>query len=114
AEAGNAQIAAAPIGALPERLYVFSPQGQLLPFDRGSTVVDFAYHVHSDLAEQCRRFTVNGRQVEPSAVLHHLDIVELEHDVKAPGPNRLWLLAAHTSRARSAIERYLKRQGAGA
>lgn len=114
AEAGYAQIASAPIGALPERLYVFSPQGQLLAFDRGSTVVDFAYHVHSDLAEQCRRFTVNGRQVEPSAVLRHLDFVELEHDVKAPGPNRLWLLAAHTSRARSAIERYLKRQGAGA
>ena len=111
---GYAQIASAAPGSLPERFYVFSPQGQLFGFDRGSTVVDFAYHVHSDLAEQCRSFTVNGRQVEPSHVLRHLDIVELEHDPKAPGPNRRWMLAAHTSRARSAIERYLKRQGPGA
>ncbi len=112
--AGAAQIMSAAPGALPERLFVFSPQGQLFGFDRGSTVVDFAYHVHSELAEQCRSFTVNGRQVEPAHVLRHLDIVELEHDPKAPGPNRRWLLAAHTSRARSAIERYLKRQGPGA
>ncbi len=112
--AGYTQIMSAQPGALPERLYVFSPQGQLFGFDRGSTVVDFAYHVHSELAEQCRSFTVNGRQVEPAHVLRHLDIVELEHDAKAPGPNRRWLLAAHTSRARSAIERYLKRQGPGA
>lgn len=111
---GYEQIASAQPGSLPERLYVFSPQGQLFGFDRGSTVVDFAYYVHSELAEQCRTFTVNGRQVEPSHVLRHLDIVELEHDPKAPGPNRRWLLAAHTSRARSAIERYLKRQGPGA
>lgn len=112
--AGYSQIMSAPPGALSERLYVFSPQGQLFGFDRGSTVVDFAYYVHSELAEQCRSFTVNGRQVEPSHVLRHLDIVELEHDPKSPGPNRRWLLAAHTSRARSAIERYLKRQGPGA
>ncbi|MFO7634495.1 MAG: TGS domain-containing protein, partial [Caldilinea sp.] len=112
--AGYDQIRMAQPGALPERLYVFTPQGQLFAFDRGSTVVDFAYYVHSDLAEQCRTFTVNGRQVEPATVLRHLDIVELEHDPKAPGPNRRWLLAAHTSRARSAIDRYLKRQGPGA
>ena len=112
--AGYTQIMSAQPGALPERLYVFSPQGQLFGFDRGSTVVDFAYYVHSELAEQCRSFSVNGRQVEPAHVLRHLDIVELEHDPKAPGPNRRWLLAAHTSRARSAIERYLKRQGPGA
>ena len=113
AVAGYAKIALAPPGALPEKLYVFSPKGELFPFDRGSTVVDFAYSVHSDLAEQCRRFLVNGRPVEPSTLLHHLDLVELEHDPRAPGPNRLWLHAAHTPRARNAIERFLKRQGQG-
>jgi (p)ppGpp synthase/HD superfamily hydrolase len=111
--AGYQQIASAPFGSLPEHLYVFSPQGQLLPFDQGSTVVDYAYYVHSDLAEQTRRFVVNGRAVEPSTVLRHLDLVELDHDPRAPGPNRLWLQAARTGRARTAIERYLKRQGQG-
>nr|MCU0923775.1 TGS domain-containing protein [Burkholderiaceae bacterium] len=113
ASIGRDQIAVAAPGTLPERLFVFSPKGELFPFERGSTVVDFAYYVHSDLAEQCRRFLVNGRAVEPAAVLRHLDLVELEHDPRAPGPNRLWLHAAHTARARSAIDRYLKRQGQG-
>jgi GTP pyrophosphokinase len=108
-----AQIAAAPPGALPEKLYVFSPRGELFAFDRGSTVVDFAYSVHSEVAEQCRSFIVNGRPVEPATLLRHLDLVELEHDPQAPGPTRFWLAAARTARARSAIERFLKRKGQG-
>ncbi|MBK8049992.1 MAG: TGS domain-containing protein [Anaerolineales bacterium] len=113
AAASYAQISTGAPGSLPERLYVFSPQGQLFGFERGSTVVDYAYHVHSDLAEQCRRFLVNGKAVEPPTVLRHLDLVELEHDPKAPGPSRIWLHAAYTTRARTAIDRYLKRQGQG-
>ncbi len=112
-EEAYAHIDLAIPGALPEKLYVFSPTGELFAFDRGSTVVDFAYSVHSDLAEQCRSFIVNGRPVEPAALLRHLDLVELEHDAQAPGPTRFWLNAAHTARARSAIERFLKRKGQG-
>ena len=108
-----AHIALAAPGALPEKLYVFSPRGELFAFDRGSTVVDFAYSVHSEVAEQCRSFIVNGRPVEPATLLRHLDLVELEHDPQAPGPTRFWLAAARTARARSAIERSLKRKGQG-
>lgn len=113
AEAGAAAIDSAPIGSLPEVLHVFSPHGQLFPFDRGATVVDFAYHVHSELADQCKRFRVNGEVVEPATVLHHLDLVELEHDPRAPGPTQAWLEAARTNRARSKIERFLKRRSQG-
>jgi GTP pyrophosphokinase len=113
ADAAYAQIAVAPPGALPEKLYVFSPSGELFGFDRGCTVVDFAYSVHSEVAEQCRSFIVNGRAVEPATLLRHLDLVELEHDPQAPGPTRFWLAAARTGRARSAIERSLKRKGQG-
>lgn len=114
-EAGDlyAQIATAAPGALPEKLYVFSPKGELFGFDRGCTVVDFAYSVHSDLADQCRSFIVNGRPVEPATLLRHLDLVELEHDPQATGPTRFWLNAARTGRARGAIERSLKRKGQG-
>lgn len=113
AETKHRQIASAPLGSLPETLYVFSPQGQLFRFHRGCTVVDYAYHVHSELAAHCRRFYVNGETVEPATVLHHLDLVELEYDPHAPGPTRVWLNAARTSRARSRIDRHLKRQGQG-
>jgi len=108
------RIESAPLGSLPETLYVFSPQGQLFRFHRGCTVVDYAYHVHSDLAAQCRRFFVNGETVEPATVLHHLDLVELEHDPHAPGPTRVWLNAARTARARNRIDKFLKRQGQSA
>lgn len=100
----------APMGALPETLCVFSPQGQVFEFERGCTVVDYAYQVSSELAAQCVRFLVNGEAVGPTTILHHMDIVELEHEVGAPGPTRLWLGAARTGRARSHIERFLKRR----
>lgn len=108
------QIASAPLGSLPETLYVFSPHGELFRFHRGCTVVDYAYHVHSELASHCRRFYVNGETVEPATVLHHLDLVELEYDSHAPGPTRVWLNSARTARARSRIDKFLKRQGQGA
>ncbi len=110
---GRRQIASAALGTLPDVLYVFTPQGQLFRLPRGSTVVDFAYHVHSELAHQTRRFTLNGEHVGPATPLHHLDLVELERDPQSSGPTRTWLHAAYTSRARSHIERYLKKQHQG-
>lgn len=110
---GYAQIATAEMGSLPETLYVFSPQGQLFRFHRGCTVVDFAYHVHTELADRCERFYINDEVVEPTTPLHHLDLVALAHDPRAPGPTQIWLNAAHTSRARNSIERFLKRRGLG-
>ncbi len=110
---GAAQIASAPLGSLPETLYVFSPQGQLFRFHRGCTVVDYAYHVHTEVADRCQRFYINGEVVEPTTPLHHLDLVTLEVDPRAPGPTQIWLNAAQTSRARNSIERFLKRRGLG-
>ena len=113
ADQGDKHIASAPLGSLPEIVYVFSPHGQLFRFQRGATVVDFAYHVHSELADRCSRFYINGEAVEPATVLHHLDLVELEHDPLAAGPTQVWLDAAQTNRARAKIERHLKRTGQG-
>lgn len=113
AQEGYAQIESAPMGALPDTLYVFSPQGQLFRFHRGCTVVDYAYHVHTDLADQCYRFYINDDVVDPTTTLHHLDLVALEVDERAPGPTQVWLNAAHTTRARNHIERFLKRRGMG-
>ncbi|HMQ53223.1 MAG TPA: TGS domain-containing protein, partial [Anaerolineae bacterium] len=109
-EAGYGHICSAALGDLPETLYVFSPRGELFRFRRGCTVVDYAYQVHSEIAHQCQRFKVNGEVVNPGTVLHHLDLVELERDPQSAGPTRAWLNAARTQRARSQIERVLRRQ----
>lgn len=108
-----AHIHAAPIGSLPEILCVFSPQGEVFEFHRGCTVVDYAYQVHSEVAHQTKRFRVNGDVVGPTTILRHLDLVELEQDPLFPGPSQVWLQAAHTSRARSHIERFLNRRKKG-
>ncbi len=105
--------AAPPSSVAGERIVAFSPQGEPFLFDTGSTVVDYAYSVHSDLAEQCQRFYVNGETVEPATVLRHLDLVELEHHPRAPGPTEAWLQAARTKRARTLIRRTLRRQSQG-
>jgi GTP pyrophosphokinase len=110
-EEGYQQICSAPLGSLPEILYVFSPQGEIFRLHRGCTVVDYAYQVHSEVAHQCKRFRINGEVVGPATPLHHLDLVELERDPQFPGPSRAWLNAARTNRARSHIERFLKRRG---
>ncbi len=107
------QICAAPAGALPDVLYVFSPQGQLFKFACGSTVVDYAYQVHSEVAAQTKRFMINGETVSPAAVLRHLDLVQLERDPQFAGPTPSWLNAARTARARSDIDRFLKRRRRG-
>jgi (p)ppGpp synthase/HD superfamily hydrolase len=109
----GAAIGAAPLGSQPETVVVFSPKGQPFPFARGSTVVDYAYGVHSGLAEQCERFLVNGEPVEPATVLRHLDLVELEHSPRAVGPTQHWLTAAHSRRARTLIRRFLRRHSEG-
>ncbi len=98
----------------PTPVIVFSPLGEPFAFAPGSTVVDYAYSVHSDLAEQCSRFLVNGEAVEPATVLRHLDLVALEHSQRAPGPTMAWLNAARTKRARTRIRRFLRRQSQGA
>ena len=84
-EKSYANISSAQLGSLPETLYVFSPQGQIFRFHRGCTVIDYAYQVHSEVAHQCKRFKVNGEVVSPSTTLHHLDLVELEHDPNLSG-----------------------------
>lgn len=103
-------LAAGEPGSLPEQICVFSPDGEVFRFPRGASVVDYAYHVHSELADQVVRFRVNGREVEAPTAMHHWDLVELEHEANAPGPTRIWLNAATTARARSAIDRFLKRR----
>ena len=108
AETQREWINTSTIGALSETVYVFSPQGQLFEFPLGCTAVDYAYRVHSRLADRCRRFYINGRTVEPATVLHHLDLVELEYDPHTAGPTRVWLNAARTQRARTAINRFLR------
>jgi GTP diphosphokinase / guanosine-3',5'-bis(diphosphate) 3'-diphosphatase len=90
-------------------LYVFTPKGDLLNFPQGSTVIDFAYRIHSDVGLHCSGARVNGQLVSLKYILRNGDTVEI---ITTPQqvPNRDWLKWVKTPRAKSKIRNWLKSQ----
>jgi GTP diphosphokinase / guanosine-3',5'-bis(diphosphate) 3'-diphosphatase len=96
-----------------DRVYVFTPRGDIIDLPAGSTPIDFAYHVHTDVGHRCRGAKVNGKLVSLDYVLLTGEKVEIL-TAKRGGPSRDWLNVnlglVKTQRARSKIRRWFKRQ----
>jgi GTP pyrophosphokinase len=96
-----------------DRVYVFTPKGDIIDLPAGSTPIDFAYHVHTDVGHRCRGAKVNGKLVALDYVLKTGDKVEVL-TAKRGGPSRDWLnpnlRLVNTQRARSKIRYWFKRQ----
>lgn len=96
-----------------DRVYVFTPKGDIIDMPAGSTPIDFAYHVHTDIGHRCRGAKVSGRLVSLDYILKTGDKVEVL-TAKRGGPSRDWinpnLGLVKTQRARSKIRRWFKRQ----
>lgn len=92
-----------------DEVYVFTPQGDLLTFPVGATVVDFAYRIHSDVGHHCTSARVNGRIVPLRHQLQSGDVVEI---VTTPTqvPSKEWLKFVKTSRARQRIRAWVRVQ----
>ncbi len=90
----------------PEEVYIFTPKGEVKSLLRGSTPVDFAYAIHTDVGHQCVGARVNGRMVPLRTSLNNGDIVEI---VTQTGhtPSRDWLNFVATSRARHKIRHFV-------
>jgi len=91
----------------PEEIYVFTPDSRLLELPAGSTAVDFAYAVHTDVGNTCVGARIN-RQAYPLS--HPLESGQCVEIITAPGsqPNAAWLNFVVTARARSKIRQVLK------
>lgn len=74
-----------------DTIYVLTPQGRVVDLPRGSTPIDFAYHVHTDLGHRCRGAKVDGQMVPLTYKLHNAQRVEIMA-AKVGGPSRDWLL----------------------
>jgi GTP pyrophosphokinase len=96
-----------------DRVYVFTPRGDIIDLSAGSTPIDFAYHVHTDIGHRCRGARVNGKLVPLYEELKTGDQVEIL-TAKRGGPSRDWLNLnlglVKTQRARSKIKVWFKKQ----
>ena len=96
-----------------DRVYVFTPRGDIIDLSAGSTPIDFAYHVHTDIGHRCRGARVNGKLVPLYQDLKTGDQVEIL-TAKRGGPSRDWLNPnlglVKTQRARSKIKAWFKKQ----
>jgi len=96
-----------------DRLYVFTPDGHVIDMPSGSTPVDFAYRVHTEIGHRCRGAKVNGRIVPLNRRLHTGDQVEVLTGNEEK-PRRDWLNAnlgfVNTSRARAKVAHWFKLQ----
>lgn len=95
-----------------DRIFAFSPKGELHQLPKGSTPVDFAYAVHTSLGNQTVGAKVNGRVVPLRTPLENGDQVEiLKSEGQEPQPG--WLTFAITGKARAAIRRYIRQKQRG-
>jgi GTP pyrophosphokinase len=96
-----------------DRVYVFTPRGDIIDLPTGSTPIDFAYHVHTEIGNRCRGAKVNGKLVTLDYSLKTGDQVEIL-TAKQGGPSRDWLNPTlglvRTQRARSKIRQWFKIQ----
>src|SRR4030043_75290 len=96
-----------------DRVYIFTPKGDIYDLPAGSTAIDFADHVHTDIGHRCRGAKVNGKLVSLDYTLKTGDKLEIL-TAKRGGPSRDWLNTnlglVKTQRARSKIRYWFKRQ----
>ncbi len=90
-----------------DEVFVFTPRGDLYKFPVGATVLDFAYHIHSKIGNQCTGGRINGRVVSIRQILKSGDQVEILTSSNQK-PRQEWLSIVKTSRAKSKIRLALK------
>ena len=93
-----------------EEVHVFTPKGQVKTLPTGSTPIDFAYAVHTDVGHRTVGAKINGRIVPLHYVLKNGDFVEILTSKQGRGPSRDWLSLAKSSRARNKIRQWFSRE----
>ncbi len=92
----------------PNEIYVFTPKGKVINLKAGSTAIDFAFAIHSQVGSHCKSAIVNEQMVQLRTVLNSGDVVEILTDKKC-NPSADWLKFTTTARARKKIIAYLQR-----
>jgi len=100
-------LEAVKVDLFPDKVYVFTPNGDILRLPRGATAVDFAYAVHTDVGNRCVAAKVDRRLVPLKTMLRNGETVEIV-TARSAKPNPSWVNFVSTAKARNAIRGYLK------
>ncbi len=108
-EGGNSEefLESVKVDLFPDKVYVFTPKGEILRLPRGATAVDFAYAVHTDVGNRCVAAKVDRRLVPLRTPLRNGQTVEII-TAKGAAPNPAWVSFVVSAKARAAIRHYLK------
>ncbi len=93
-----------------KRVFVYTPKGDVIELPEGSSTVDFAYAIHSDIGNHISGAKINGKMVSIDKHLERGDVVEIIHNERQK-PNRKWLDMCKTTFAKTHIRKYLKENG---
>lgn len=95
------------VDLFPNRVYVFTPAGKIISLPKGSSAIDFAYEIHTEVGNTARAAKINGETRPLSSELRNGDLVQI---IRAdhPTPTPEWLEHVHSGKARAEIRQYLR------
>ncbi len=93
-----------------DRIFVLTPEGDVIDLPEGANAIDFAYHIHSVVGDCCGGVKINGKMSSLTEPLKNGDMVEIILDKKRAGPSKDWLKTVKTHTAQSKIKAALRKQ----
>src|SRR5699024_10675805 len=93
-----------------DRVYVFTPKGDVFELPKGSVPLDMAYSIHTEIGHHTTGAKVNGKIVPLNYQIKNGDIVDILTSQNSAGPSQDWLDLVHTNKARNKIRRFFKQR----